>query len=205
LLTIGEFRPIVPAAAVLAGAAVAASMLRTALSFRELRTLAETRRQPATDDLTDLPNRRAFARGLREAIERAAARGETLAVMVIDLDHFKELNDTLGHHAGDLVLEQVGPRLRSALRAQDLLLKVDRAFVRDVATDPADAAIVQAITALGQRLGIAVIAEGVENVDALERLKAFEADGVQGFHFTPALPPDRLAAWLTERRLPMAA
>jgi predicted signal transduction protein with EAL and GGDEF domain len=78
-------------------------------------------------------------------------------------------------------------------------LKVDRTFVRDLATDPADAAIVEAIAALGQRLGIAVVAEGVEDVDALARLGALGADAAQGFHFSPALPPERLAAWLSER------
>jgi diguanylate cyclase len=124
LLTSGAIRPLPPAAVALAAAAVAASMLRTALSFRELRALAETRRQATTDELTDLPNRRAFDRALTTAIERAAERGDTLAVMVIDLDHFKDLNDTLGHHAGDRVLEQVGPRLRSALRNQDLLARL---------------------------------------------------------------------------------
>jgi diguanylate cyclase (GGDEF)-like protein len=124
VLTVAGIRPVEPVAVALAAAAVGASMLRTALAYRELRGLAETRRQAATDDLTDLPNRRAFDRSLRAAIDGAAARDATLAIMVIDLDHFKDLNDTLGHHAGDLVLEQVGPRLRSALRGEDLLARL---------------------------------------------------------------------------------
>jgi diguanylate cyclase (GGDEF)-like protein len=472
LLTLAGLRRVEPAAVAFAATAVAASMLRTVLTFRELRALAETRRLAATDDLTELPNRRAFHERLRAAIERAASRGDTLAVMVIDLDHFKDLNDTLGHHAGDLVLAQVGPRLRAALRGDDLLarlggdefavmlpsaeaadvagpriaaalqerfaidgielhvaasvgvafypehgadaetlmqradvamylakerrtgietyarerdrhtrerleliadlrsavgagelvlyyqpkihvrtgeitgaeallrwphpvrglvppgefiplaeqtgvirpltefvldeavrqaatwrtdglelevavnvsatclldrgwtevvttalerhglpahelileitenvimgdperslaavqalvhagvrvsiddfgtgysslgylkrlpvaeLKVDRTFVRDVATEPADAAIVEAIVALAQRLGIAVVAEGVEGPDALECLATFGADAVQGFHFSRPLPPDRFTAWLTERVSSMAA
>jgi diguanylate cyclase len=84
-------------------------------------------------------------------------------------------------------------------------LKVDRAFVRDLATDPADAAIVEAITALGQRLGIAVVAEGVEDLDALQRLTALGAHAAQGFHFSPAVAPDQLAAWLSKQRTPTAA
>jgi diguanylate cyclase len=84
-------------------------------------------------------------------------------------------------------------------------IKVDRAFVRDLATDPADAAIVEAIVGLGQRLGIAVIAEGVEGRDALERLTAYGTDSAQGFHFSPALPPDDFTAWLCERTTPIAA
>jgi diguanylate cyclase (GGDEF)-like protein len=124
VLTVAGIGRVEPIAVALAAAAVAASMLRTAVSFRELRALAETRRQAATDELTDLPNRRAFDRSLQAAIQRAAERGDTLAVMVIDLDGFKELNDTLGHHAGDLVLAQVGPLLRSALRSEDLLARL---------------------------------------------------------------------------------
>jgi diguanylate cyclase (GGDEF)-like protein len=99
-------------------------MLRTSLTVRELRVLGETRQQASTDELTGLPNRRWFDRRLREAIELADATGGSLALLVIDLDHFKELNDTLGHHAGDRVLSQLGPRVRSALRAGDELARL---------------------------------------------------------------------------------
>src|SRR6185503_17599282 len=85
----------------------------------ELRQLAETRRQATTDELTGLPNRRWFDGRLQAAIERARVRGDSLALLVIDLDHFKELNDTLGHHAGDRVLAQLGARIRTALRGDD--------------------------------------------------------------------------------------
>jgi diguanylate cyclase (GGDEF)-like protein len=94
-------------------------MGRTSLGIYELRRYAETRRLATTDELTGLPNRRWFDRKLRRAIEHARAAGEPLALLVIDLDHFKELNDTLGHHAGDRVLAQLGPRIRTALRAGD--------------------------------------------------------------------------------------
>ena len=110
----------VPAVAVcLAGAALLAAMARTGLTLRELRLFAETRRQATTDELTGLPNRRWFDRRLTEAIAEARLTGRSLALMVIDLDHFKELNDTLGHHAGDRVLAQLGPRIRAELRASD--------------------------------------------------------------------------------------
>ena len=110
----------VPAVAVcLAGAALLAAMARTGLTLRELRLFAETRRQATTDELTGLPNRRWFDRRLKEAIAEARLTGRSLALMVIDLDHFKELNDTLGHHAGDRVLAQLGPRIRAELRGSD--------------------------------------------------------------------------------------
>ena len=108
-----------PVASCFAAAALVVAMIRTSLSVQELARMAETRRQASTDELTGLPNRRWFDRELRRAIDRARADGEELALLVIDLDHFKELNDTLGHHAGDRVLAQLGPRIRTALRADD--------------------------------------------------------------------------------------
>jgi diguanylate cyclase (GGDEF)-like protein len=160
LLTIAGVRPVEPVAVALAATAIAVSMLRTALSFRDVRALAETRRQATTDDLTDLPNRRAFHHSLRAAIRRAEGRDDTLAVMLIDLDHFKDLNDTLGHHAGDLVLEQVGPRLRSALRSEDLLARLggDEFAVLLPTAEAAEAAGPRIAAALEQRFSI----DGIE-------------------------------------------
>src|SRR5215203_5937654 len=100
------------------------SMIRTSLTFRELRTLSETRQQASTDELTGLPNRRWFHQHLRAAIVDAERTGGHLALLSIDLDHFKELNDTLGHHAGDLLLAQIGPRMQSALREGDVLARL---------------------------------------------------------------------------------
>jgi diguanylate cyclase (GGDEF)-like protein len=111
-------------AVVLAAGAALASMGRTALTFADVRRLAEVRRQATTDDLTGLPNRRHLDRSLRERLELARERGSSVALLLIDLDGFKELNDTLGHRAGDLVLEQVGPRLRAVLRAGDELARL---------------------------------------------------------------------------------
>ncbi|WP_374469121.1 putative bifunctional diguanylate cyclase/phosphodiesterase [Phenylobacterium sp.] len=65
-----------------------------------------------TDSLTGLVNRGAFTEALSGRLAAAAADGSTLALFVIDLDRFKHLNDTLGHHAGDLLLAEVGERLR---------------------------------------------------------------------------------------------
>jgi diguanylate cyclase (GGDEF)-like protein len=83
----------------------------------------ENEYQALHDALTDLPNRVLFQQKLHETI--AANRGGALvAVMLIDLDHFKEINDTLGHHFGDLLLQQIGPRLASTLRADDMMARL---------------------------------------------------------------------------------
>ena len=67
------------------------------------------------DGLTDLPNRELFRRRSERAIDLAAAVRGRLAVMLLDLDHFKEVNDTLGHHVGDGLLREVARRVASQL------------------------------------------------------------------------------------------
>jgi diguanylate cyclase len=109
-----------PMAGVLAVGAVVAALARTAVSFRAVRALADTRAQAVTDELTGLANRRRVYEELRAADEVLAAGGR-VAVLVLDLDRFKEINDSLGHAVGDALLRQVGPRLRDQLRAGDLL------------------------------------------------------------------------------------
>lgn len=85
---------------------------------------AENEHQALHDALTGLPNRVLFQMRLTDAIDRARESGGTLAVMLIDLDHFKEINDTLGHHFGDLLLQQIGPRLSMVLRDDDMMARL---------------------------------------------------------------------------------
>lgn len=73
------------------------------------------------DPLTQLPNRILLQDHLRKAIVRAQRNGTKVALGFIDLDHFKQINDTLGHQAGDIVLLTLGQRLLSALRESDTL------------------------------------------------------------------------------------
>ncbi len=82
------------------------------------------RRQAFTDDLTGLPNRQHFFIRLQHAIETASRNRRLLGVMLLDLDEFKDVNDSMGHHAGDEVLRQVGGRLRAALRRSDTLARL---------------------------------------------------------------------------------
>jgi diguanylate cyclase (GGDEF)-like protein len=119
-----HFVPLDPLALTLALSTLLLALLRTFLSFRDLQSLAQTRRDATTDDLTDLPNRRLFMRTADEAIASARARGDQLALLIIDLDQFKELNDALGHRAGDELLRQIGPRLEALVRSTDMLARL---------------------------------------------------------------------------------
>ncbi len=82
------------------------------------------RHQAFHDDLTGLPNRAHFRDRLDKAIEHAAKQNRGLAVLFIDLDRFKEVNDTLGHAAGDELLQAIAGRLRNAVRATDLVARM---------------------------------------------------------------------------------
>jgi len=79
------------------------------------RDLSEARREATTDMLTGLPNRRAFDDQLRQAISRAAANGDTLALLIADIDRFKLINDSWGHPVGDAVLRRVAQTLQACL------------------------------------------------------------------------------------------
>ncbi|MDQ4144767.1 MAG: EAL domain-containing protein [Actinomycetota bacterium] len=76
------------------------------------------------DSLTGLPNRSLFHERAGQAILVARREGWNLAVMIMDLDRFKEINDTLGHHHGDLVLQEMGNRLRPLLRETDTVARL---------------------------------------------------------------------------------
>ncbi len=75
------------------------------------------------DALTGLPNRLSFVDALGEALKRATMSGSPVGILFLDLDHFKLINDSLGHHAGDALLRAVAPRLRSHLRPGDVVAR----------------------------------------------------------------------------------
>ena len=90
------------------------------------RKVAEARvaRLAFYDSLTGLPNRQSFLDRVDREIRRAEQRGEKLAVLFMDLDGFKTVNDTLGHATGDLILQWTAERLRDGLRPADLLSRI---------------------------------------------------------------------------------
>jgi diguanylate cyclase (GGDEF)-like protein/PAS domain S-box-containing protein len=88
------------------------------------RSEAELQRLANYDPLTDLANRLLLGAQLDHALERAERHGESLAVMELDLDGFKNVNDTLGHPAGDKLLQIVADRLKDTLRSEDIIARL---------------------------------------------------------------------------------
>jgi len=124
LLVYDHFARLDLLALILALGTIVAGFARTGAAFIDVRTLAATRHEALTDELTSLPNRRHFLGRLRREIAGTEAEGGQLALMIIDLDHFKELNDTLGHDAGDRLLREVGIRMRACLRTSDIAARL---------------------------------------------------------------------------------
>jgi diguanylate cyclase len=75
------------------------------------------------DELTGLPNRRLFQDRLAGALERARRSGNKTALLLIDLDHFKQVNDAVGHHVGDLVLQRAGQIFQGRVRRSDTVAR----------------------------------------------------------------------------------
>ena len=75
------------------------------------------------DELTGLPNRRLFQDRLSNALERARRTGTQAALLLVDLDHFKEVNDTMGHHVGDLLLERIAAICSGRVRRSDTVAR----------------------------------------------------------------------------------
>jgi diguanylate cyclase (GGDEF)-like protein len=84
----------------------------------------ELHRRATTDELTGLANRERFRARLDERIASATTTGDMFGVMLLDLDRFKEVNDTLGHHFGDELLRDLGPRLADVIGADGLVARL---------------------------------------------------------------------------------
>lgn len=125
---------------------------QAALAVRNVRLHEEARRLSHTDPLTGLYNRRTLTESLRREVERASRFGHRLCVLVLDLDRFKEVNDSYGHGAGDAVLVEFARRVRAVIREVDLAFRSggEEFVVLLPETDAAGGVIV------AQRLGAAI-------------------------------------------------
>ena len=296
---------------------------------RRLHQQAKANRHLASHDpLTGLPNRQLLRERTTKALRQAAKRRGSVALLLLDLDRFKEVNDTLGHHFGDLLLEQVGPRLSAVIRDVDSIarlggdefviplaertgligplttevlqqalaqirswngaglhlpvsvnistrsldetlpslirellhanqvpaaqleleitesavmadpdraiavltrlrslgltlslddfgtgyssmaylkdlpvqeLKIDRSFITNMTADSTGTSIVRSCVDLARSLRLTVVAEGVETAAVWDQLTELGCNFAQGYYLTPALPPDDMQAWISER------
>ncbi len=161
------------------------------------------------DALTDLPNRQLFRDRLRHALARAQRERKRVGLLYIDLDHFKAVNDTLGHDAGDVVLQNAASRLHSNVRAMDTVARLggdEFVVILEDIEGPADCApaadkIVVALAKpvetaetampLGASVGIAVFPEDAGDAETLIQAadramyEAKAAGGNRHCFFTP--------------------
>jgi diguanylate cyclase (GGDEF)-like protein len=127
------------------------------------RQAADNERLARQDALTGLPNRIVFRAELEAALRRMDSNGAAVVVMVIDVDRFKDVNDQLGHHNGDLLLRTISDRLRKSLREVDVVARIggdefgvvmpraNASFSQEIASRLRDA-IAEPITLDGTRL-----------------------------------------------------
>lgn len=85
------------------------------------RRAGELNQMAFLDHLTELPNRRYVEMSLESAFQEHRSHGQRCGILLIDIDHFKQINDSLGHACGDKVLQEVGKTLKSSLRSNDVL------------------------------------------------------------------------------------
>jgi diguanylate cyclase (GGDEF)-like protein/PAS domain S-box-containing protein len=117
------------------------------------RIVEQIRHTARHDNLTGLVNRIVFVDALQQAIARVQRGGENFAVLYLDLDHFKDINDTLGHPVGDLLLQYVAERIRTSVRDVDTVARFggdEFALIQAGILEPLDAA------ALANKLLIAI-------------------------------------------------
>ncbi len=143
-------------------AAVVAICLENAVNLERLK------RQGLTDTLTAINNRRFFDQRLKEEVDAAGRSGQPLSCMLLDVDHFKNVNDTYGHPVGDLVLREVAAIIRAQLRGSDVLSRYGG----------------EEFSALLKDTSPAVAVEVAERIRARVESRVFDVEGIKPFSIT---------------------
>jgi diguanylate cyclase (GGDEF)-like protein len=159
IVYLGTVGPINHIASTLAGVTLLLVVIRTGLSVRSLQALTrERQRMAVTDDLTGLGNRRHLFEVLETYFAAPAAERRPLAFLFIDLDGFKQVNDSFGHPVGDEILGRVGDRLAASLRHTDLITRLGgdefAVVIMDAGADEAAATARRLTTALEKPFAI---------------------------------------------------
>jgi diguanylate cyclase (GGDEF)-like protein len=128
-----------------------------ALVLENLRLLESVETLARHDGLTGLFNRREFETRLQEEQSRAQRLGSQCGLLLLDLDHFKAVNDSLGHRAGDELLQSVGVLLRSTLRAHDIVARFGGDEFAVLVTDTS----AEQVVAIARRIGAGALAQGI--------------------------------------------
>jgi diguanylate cyclase (GGDEF) domain len=137
---------------------------QTALALERVKLIAFLENLSITDALTGIANRRHFEWRLSEEVERARRYKYPLSALLLDLDHFKQVNDNYGHQIGDIVLQQVAQRLKSSLRRTDFLARYGgEEFVVLAPQTPAERAVI-----LGERLRQVIAESPITVADDLQ-------------------------------------
>jgi diguanylate cyclase (GGDEF)-like protein len=167
------------------------------------------------DALTGLPNRRLFHDRLTRAVERARRSGEQVALLMVDLDRFKQVNDTLGHHVGDLLLQEVARLFSGRVRRSDTVARTggdEFAIILECPTTRSEAKLVSrsllslleqpirlesCMITVDASLGLAVFPDDAEDEESLcikadLRMYEFKRTAGAQLRFTP--PPEALVS-----------
>ena len=183
-------------------AAQAAPVIANAIVFEQ------TEEQSLTDALTGLPNRRQLSERVEAAAQRSRHEGRSFALLVVDLDRFRQVNDTLGHEVGDRVLLDVSGRIQGCLRAADVLARIDgdqfALLVHDADAAAAEATARRVLNTVGQpcnmdgapftitcSIGVALCPQHGRGIDELVRhaeaaMRAVKAAGRANYRFHQA-------------------
>ena len=223
---------LIKTAAIAAGSFALGWLLLLALRIVPLRLMHEALERAsflsAHDQLTSLPNRTLAAERLEQSLSAAARPdGSPVALLCLDLDHFKEVNDTLGHAAGDALLRTVAVRLRNCLRERDTLARLggdEFAVIANAIKEPREAeALATRLIAtarepvtiddqrvfVGLSIGIALSAPGLDAAELTKQadiaLYQAKATGRGGYcFFAPAMNANMLLRKAIENDLRLA-